>query len=105
LLGKLTAKQLDEKSVRLSDSASYKSKATKAGLVGGIAGGVGGYCFTEFLSPYATFGISGMLNNLTILGSGVGGALLGMSMITRDDARIETGTALDIIVLEPSEAI
>ncbi len=105
LLGKLSEKQMLEKSTRLSDGDSYKSKAKKAGLVGGIAGGVAGYCFTEFLNPYATFGINGMLTNLTILGSGVGGALLGMSMITRDDARIETGTALDILVLEPSEAI
>ncbi len=105
LLGKLKAKQMLEKSTRLSDGASYKSKAIKAGAIGGIAGAVGAYTFTQFVQPYATFGISKMLTNITILGSGVGGAVLGMSLMTRDDARLETGTALDILVFEPSEAI
>lgn len=105
LLGKITAKQLDEKSIRLNDGASYKSKAMKAGLVGGIAGGFGGFVATEYLRPFASYGIGGMLTNITILGSGVGGVMLGMSMITRDDARLESGTALDILVMEPSEAI
>ncbi len=105
LLGKLSAKQLDEKSIRLSDGASYKSKAMKAGLVGGVAGLSGGYVYTALRTPYDAYGIASILNKLTVVGMGVGGAMLGMSMITRDDARIETGTALDILVLEPSEAI
>jgi len=105
LLGKLSAKQMLEKSTRLSDGASYKSKAVKAGIVGGTAGLAGGYVYTALRSPYGAYGIGSMLNKITVLGFGVGGAMLGMSMITRDDARLETGTALDILVQEPSEAI
>ena len=45
------------------------------------------------------------MNNLTLLGGAGIGLLAGMSMVTRDDARIETGTALEIIIAEPSETL
>ena len=57
------------------------------------------------LEPFATFGISGMLNNLLILGSGAAGVALGMSLITKDEARIESGTSLDIMIEEASKPI
>ncbi len=105
LLGKLQAKQMLEKSTRYSEGVGYKAKATKAALAGGILGGSTAFAITQVAEPFATFGMSGMLNNIFILGGGAAGVMLGMSMITRDDARIESGTALDIIVKEPSESI
>ncbi len=105
VLGKIKAKQLQDKATKVSDGVGYSPKAKKAAMVGGVLGASGAFAFTQMIEPFATFGMSGMLDKALILGSGVGGIMLGMSMITRDDARIETGTPLDIILEKPSEAI
>ncbi len=90
------------KGEKVSDSKLYKDKAKKAKKLGGIGGGVTAYAYTQYVTPFAGLGIGGMLNNLLIMGGGVGGAMLATSLLTRDDIRLEPGTQFKIRLNEPS---
>lgn len=101
--GKVNARQLVSKSKRVNDNTKpYKSRAKKASLVGAATGFSGGFAFTSLAAPYETFGISGLLTNLTLLGATATGAIIGAGLIERDDVRIESGTPLEIILEEPT---
>lgn len=102
VLGKLKEKQLRAKAEYVNDGMPFKTKAKMAGAGGAVVGATGGYALTELASPWPTWGIEGLLNNITILAMAGAGAAAGVSMVTRDDARIETGTPLDIILKEAS---
>ncbi len=100
--GYVSSNQVIGKSERVNDDGLYKAKTKKPALLGGAAGAAGAYVVTAFTDPFATFGISGMLTNMFILGGGIGGVYLATGLFTKDDIRVEAGTALEILLGEPT---
>lgn len=94
---------LQTNSTPVTDSKmTYKTKKKIFGTTAGVASAATGYGVIEFVRPFASYGIGGMLDNVFILGSGLTGAYLATKMITKDDMRIESGTRLAMIMDEPA---
>ena len=101
--GSVKEVQVLKNSDKVTDDASlFKSKAKKVGALGAIGGATTAFYITESAAPFATFGIAGMLNNIAILGSGVGGFMLATSFLEKDDIRMEPGTKLVVMLEEPT---
>lgn len=94
---------LQRNSTPVTDSKmTYKTKKKIFGATAGVGGAIAGYGVIEFVRPFASYGIGGMLDNVFILGSGLTGAYLATKMITKDDMRIESGTRLAMIMDAPA---
>lgn len=94
---------LQAKSAPVTDGRmSYKTKQKIFGATAGVGGAITAYGVTEFVRPFASYGIGGMLDNVFILGSGLTGAYVASKMITKDNIRIETGTQLTMMLDEPA---
>jgi hypothetical protein len=101
--GSVKEVQVLKNSDKVTDSdALFKSKAKKVGALGAIGGATTAFYITQSAAPFATFGIAGMLNNIAILGSGVGGFMLATSFLEKDDIRMEPGTKLVVMLEEPT---
>jgi hypothetical protein len=84
------------------DDKLFKAKAKKVGALGAIGGASTAFYITQSVAPFATFGIAGMLNNVAIIGSGLGGFMLATSFLEKDDIRMEPGTKLVVMLEEPT---
>ena len=102
LKGSIHNKDIMAKAAKVNDGEMYKSKAKKAGLVGAAGGAVTAYGITQYMAPFATWGIEGMVNNMFILGSGIGGAYLATGLLVKDDIRLEAGAELSMMLDEPT---
>ncbi len=91
--GYISSNQMLTKSERVNDEALFKAQTKKPALLAGV---VGAY------TTYATLGTAGVLCKAAILGSGLAGVYLATSMFTKDDIRVEAGTALQVLLGEPT---
>lgn len=91
--GYISANQVITKSERVNDDKLFKAQVKKPALLAGV---VAAY------TTYATLGTVGVLSKAAILGSGLGGVYLVSSMFVKDDIRVEAGTALQVLLGEPT---
>lgn len=92
--GKITSKQFKSASNKVSDSMDFKKKAT---YVGGIVGLTVG---TATGMAYSSIGP--LTNKLVVAGTGLSAAGIAVSLLKKDDLRIEPGTRMEIRLEEPS---
>ncbi len=100
LKGSIHNKDIMAKAAKVNDGPMYKTKAMKAAALGATAGGLTSYAVTEYMAPFATWGIQGLCNNIFMLGSGLGGAYLAAGLVTKDDVRLEAGAELSMMLDE-----
>ena len=97
--GRIHHKAVLASAERVNDNgASFKKRMMAPAALGAASVGAGTWWATTAWSPFATFGIEGILNNLLIGSSMVGGAMLATSLIDKDDIRIEAGTDLKVLL-------
>lgn len=100
LKGSIHNKDIMAKAAKVNDGEMYKSKARKVGALGAAGGAVSAYGVTQYMAPFATWGIEGMVNNMFILGSGMAGAYLATGLLVKDDVRLEAGAELSMMLDE-----
>lgn len=86
--GKVNVKEFKAKATNVSDGSPFSSRVKKKAALAGLSGAAIGFA--------TRFGVPAMA------GGFLGGAVIGASLVTRDDMRIETGTDLEIIFEEPT---
>ncbi len=91
--GYISSNQVITKSERVNDDKLFKAQTKKPALLAGVLGPA---------VIYATMGTAGMLAKTLMLGTGVGGVYLATSMFVKDDIRVEAGTALQVLLGEPT---
>jgi hypothetical protein len=91
--GYISANQTITKSERVNDDKLFKAQTKKPALLAGV---IAAY------TTYATLGTVGVLSKAAVLGSGLAGVYLATSMFTKDDIRVEAGTALQVLLGEPT---
>jgi hypothetical protein len=91
--GYVSSNQVITKSERVNDDKLFKAQTKKPALLAGV---VGAY------TTYATLGTVGVLSKVAVLSSGLAGVYLATSMFTKDDIRVEAGTALQVLLGEPT---
>jgi hypothetical protein len=97
--GRIHHKAVLTSAERVSDTgATFKKRMLVPAAAGAATFGAGTWWATTSWSPFATFGIESILNNLLIGSSMVGGAMLATSLIDKDDIRIEAGTDLKVLL-------
>lgn len=95
ITGRIRQNEIISKSSRVSDgSLSYPKKAALAGLGGATATGLTTYAIGSLVNT--SLGIA------TIAGSAGIGAIVGASLIKRDEIRIDAGVQMEVILDEPS---
>lgn len=102
LRGYIGERQILDKSKRVNDDKLFKAKAKKVGLAGGLVGAVGAWGITELVDPFGSWGMVALANQIFILSSGVGGALIATSAMEKDDIRIEPGAEMEILLDNPT---
>ena len=100
--GTMRQKQIMQKSEKVSYTTPFRTKAAGAALAGGSLATAGMVGFISAAEPFATFGMQNTLRMVTYLGTALGGAAVGASLVTRDDIRIEPGTMIDVYMDQPT---
>jgi hypothetical protein len=95
ITGRIRQNEIISKSSRVTNGAlSYPKKAALAGLGGATAAGLTTYTIGTLVNT--SLGIA------TIAGTAGIGALIGASLIRRDEIRIDPGVKMEVILDEPS---
>ena len=96
-------KVLFKDGIAVTDSSmTYKRKKMIFGATAGLGGAAGAYVMTAFVRPFSSYGIGGMLDKMTILGTGATTAYLATKMLKKDDMRIESGSVVEMMLDAPA---